>query len=419
MDESIGWSTLFSIHIGSAFSASHFETSVQSFVESQLCNQLFGPKMKKVVCRELALLLLLIKYMIENERTNMPTFLIGLILSVFPIFNFSAAATERIRTSVSIQEEIEKCVKAGGGDRAACRQQVLEEQQSQSGREAKSEKDEKFCKDATAKFDEAISELGGACSTVNLSSDPASCLKEIANCGEKDDGDDDSRACPHKGADTNKKKDAAHKATEDLKKSNQKSPNWKSRSRLLETELTEKTSALDEKERAAMTEFKNKEAEAQLALNGELSKQKQQALAIIQQKEDEYDKMDIDMHAIPIQMADAESKTFLDPLDTLKVSCAQQGIQIVAAKRAKKLADLAKKKYTYGGFKAMVAKMGMSDKDRDKIAATKERKDCEKNREFKIKEGSYKRARTNALKAIQFQRDALVKRMANNLKKSR
>src|SRR5581483_3090320 len=104
--------------------------------------------------------------------------------------------------------------------------------------------------------------------------------------------------------------------------------------------------------------------------------QQKQAIAQIQQMQQEYDKITIQLKMVPTQLAQAQLQNYDQKVTELRLQCHTQALGIVQQKQAATLAKIAKSQYNIGTLNNIVKTLGMTDEQRYEVMAQYYEKKC-------------------------------------------
>lgn len=286
--------------------------------------------------------------------------------------------------------------------------------QIQLNQAGKGKNNEDKCDDAMGKFHDAQSALGGACGPVGLPREPAACLKAMQNCSSKDDSSDDekSSACPSAGADYKKYLDEAQKVQDDIDKLNEKKGKLSDK----QAELTERANkqVQDVNKQAAkmQTQFTTDEAKRRTAMQQGLNQMQKQAVAQIQQMQQDYDKITLQLKMVPTQMAQAQVTNYDQKVTQLRLDCHTQALQIVQKRQADDMAKIAKSSYSIGTLNNIVKTLGMTDEQRYELQAMYYEKKCLNDSAYITHVNLAAKTAKIARQAIAAQRDGLIQQQS-------
>lgn len=281
-------------------------------------------------------------------------------------------AADRSTSSFDGEGYLKQC-QASGKDFNTCDDLLTKKLRALSGKE---DDDKKECSDAAKEFAKSAKKFGGACGKLDLPANANECAEKMKKCGKKDDDSAKSAACPSSGANAEKYKDEAQKIEDEVSKLKDKLGTFDDKIAELNEQANKQVQETQKQMAKMQTEFNNEEAKRRTAYTDGMNQFQKQAVAQIQQMQQKYDELTLQMKQIPTRIAQAQIQNYDQTVTKLRLDCHNQALQIVQKRQADNMAKIAKSQYTVGGLNNIIKTLGLTDEQRYEIQAMYYEKKC-------------------------------------------
>jgi|GEM_PF-5930643 len=275
-----------------------------------------------------------------------------------------------------------------------------------------SKNDTDKCDEAFNKFSEAEGKLGTACGKFGMGDSAKDCAEKIRKCSSKDKAED-GVICPIADAtELDKKKDDAQKVEDEISKLKEKLGTFDDKVAELNEQANKQAQEIQKHISKMQSDFTTEEAKRRTAYTDGMNQFQKQAVAQIQQMQQEYDKLTLQMKQIPTQIAQAQIQNYDQVVTKLRLDCHNQALQIVQKRQADDMAKIAKSQYTVGGLMNIVKRLGMTDEQRYELQAMYYEKKCLNDSAYVQQVNLADKTARIARQSIMAQKDGMVQQQS-------
>lgn len=297
---------------------------------------------------------------------------------------------------------------------AECRKEKADLIKLIKGQKSDDDENKKSCEDAASKFEEAKGKFASACGKYGLPSDAEKCAEAIRQCSSKDDGNkSDSGICPIADAtDLDKKRDESQKVEDEIQKLKEKLSGFDNDVAELNEQANKQISDLNKHATKMQTDFNNEQTKRRNAYTQGMSQLQKQAVAQIQQMQQESDKITLSLKQIPSQIAQAQIQNYDQVVTKLRLDCHSQALAIVQKRQAETMDKIAKSQYNIGTLNNVIKTLGLTDEQRYELQAMYYEKKCLNDSAYVQQVNLADKTARVARQAIMAQRDGLLQQQS-------